>query len=406
MSLKPGPRPQYTANIASANDALRSILSIYLVLALGPTVRFMTTYLVDEKEKKLRDGMLMMGLQYSVFWSSWAFTYLLVEFVSCVGMVAVLYGTGLLSISSPTLTFILLASFAMSLIPFSMAFSTLFSTAKTAGGAVNMAVTLLALPFFAVVAYTPETSILWLGALFSPLAFCLGMDATWSFDGDWGGVHGMTASNMHMPGPLGFSWFESVAMLWLDSALYLLLALYLDNVVPQEVGTHKPATFIFMPKFWRNLCCPNRTEGSGRSGGIGERFLSSNTELDSEIDGENSQCAREEEEDNVQGAESIVVLHRVTKVRRLSTVSRPFLDRFSAVSRPFLDGLSAVSRPFGRSHTRALCTPALPSPIAAQSVRLSSQRFSGRTCSPPAWMTSPRSITSVSPSNLARYSGC
>ena len=29
----------------------------------------MTTFLVEEKEKKLREGLLMMGLRYSVFWA-------------------------------------------------------------------------------------------------------------------------------------------------------------------------------------------------------------------------------------------------------------------------------------------------------------------------------------------------
>jgi hypothetical protein len=39
------------------------------VIPLTSPVRWMTTFLVEEKETKIKEGMLMMGLHYSVFWT-------------------------------------------------------------------------------------------------------------------------------------------------------------------------------------------------------------------------------------------------------------------------------------------------------------------------------------------------
>lgn len=44
-------------------------------------------------------------------------------------------------------------------------------------------------------------------------------------------------------------------MIIVDIFLYLLLALYLDNVIPAEYGKRRPPYFIFMPSFWRSVYC-------------------------------------------------------------------------------------------------------------------------------------------------------
>jgi len=88
-------------------------------------------------------------------------------------------------------------------------------------------------------------------SLISPLAFCLGMDAIWTFDGGFGGVEGMHLGNIDVPGPLGVSLLDSLKMLWLDTVWLGLLALYLDAVVPQEFGSQLPPNFLCLPQWWR-----------------------------------------------------------------------------------------------------------------------------------------------------------
>lgn len=69
VKVQPLPRIEFLTNFASRSTALRSIFSIYLVIPLTSPVRWMTTFLVEEKETKIKEGMLMMGLHYSVFWT-------------------------------------------------------------------------------------------------------------------------------------------------------------------------------------------------------------------------------------------------------------------------------------------------------------------------------------------------
>ena len=49
-------------------DILRSIIPIYIVLSLSQFMPPMLTVIVDEKEKKIKESMRMVGLRDSVFW--------------------------------------------------------------------------------------------------------------------------------------------------------------------------------------------------------------------------------------------------------------------------------------------------------------------------------------------------
>ncbi len=49
-------------------NRLRNIVPLYMVLALSPFVSPMLTLIVDEKEKKIKESLKMVGLMDSVFW--------------------------------------------------------------------------------------------------------------------------------------------------------------------------------------------------------------------------------------------------------------------------------------------------------------------------------------------------
>ena len=231
VSVEALPRIAFESNFSSANYLLRSIFSIYIVLALGSPIRWMITFLVEEKETKVKEGMLMMGLHPSVFWACWGLTYVIVDAVISLIVTIVMCATGLLAQSSPLLVFILLWSFCVSTIPFCFAMSTFITNVRAGGPLASMLVSLLSLPFVAVVnAQGTEGALssteLWWSALVSPLAFCLGMDSVWTFDAGYQGLEGMQFNTIDTPGPLGFSLLDSLTMLWLDTVLLSLLALY------------------------------------------------------------------------------------------------------------------------------------------------------------------------------------
>lgn len=49
-------------------------------------------------------------------------------------------------------------------------------------------------------------------------------------------------------------------MIIVDIFIYLLLALYLDAVIPAEYGTRRPPYFIFQLSFWKSMFCENRSK--------------------------------------------------------------------------------------------------------------------------------------------------
>lgn len=59
------PRGQYES---SGGMALRNIVPLYMVFAWAQFIVYMMMLVVEEKEKKLKESMKMMGLRDSVYW--------------------------------------------------------------------------------------------------------------------------------------------------------------------------------------------------------------------------------------------------------------------------------------------------------------------------------------------------
>ena len=50
------------------NIVIQAIASMYYIMAYAPFVSFLVSNLVAEKERKIKDGMKMMGLRDAAFW--------------------------------------------------------------------------------------------------------------------------------------------------------------------------------------------------------------------------------------------------------------------------------------------------------------------------------------------------
>eukprot|EP00058_Branchiostoma_floridae_P016823 XP_002602311.1 hypothetical protein BRAFLDRAFT_127318 [Branchiostoma floridae] len=155
------PKPSY-----SGGYPFGIISSIYFVLAFTPFVGILTTNLVSEKEKKIKEAMKIMGLNGMAFWVSWLVVY----------MIAI--------------------------------------TVVSVVSAVNL-----------------ETTS---GTQFDNIATL----------------------------PPNFPVLYPIIMLVVDTVLYLLLAFYLDNVIPGEYGQQQPWYFCLMPSFWAS---DDTSQGAGVS---------------------------------------------------------------------------------------------------------------------------------------------
>ena len=66
ISLKMMDKAEFTPD----TSYIQTISSIYFVFAFSFLANYLAVNIVTEKEKKIREGMLMMGLRSSIFWYS------------------------------------------------------------------------------------------------------------------------------------------------------------------------------------------------------------------------------------------------------------------------------------------------------------------------------------------------
>lgn len=240
--------------VAIATQALAQMLPIYLLMIFSFQVRVLVTRVLEEKEKKLKEGMRMMGLADEVFWLSWFLLAMAKGTFFCVAIVCVGKFGGLFTYSDPILMFLFFFLFNCVCVAFVFLISTFFSKSKT-GGAVGMLLWLaLYLPMLAIGgASTSGPTKLGLSFV-APLGFSLGTVILNEVNGNNMGVHwgNMFETSPTLSGQTQGASFGSVLlMLLFDFVVYSFLAWYLDKVMPTEFGVQLKPTFLCSRSYWK-----------------------------------------------------------------------------------------------------------------------------------------------------------
>jgi len=247
VSVQAFPFPAYFVDAGSA--AISSVAPIYLVIFFSLQVRVMLQYVLEEKEKKILEGMRMAGLGDAANWMGWIGTAAIKNLVLVAVLVAAAKLGNLFPRSDWLVLLVLYVVFACTAVAFTAVISTLFSQART-GGAVGMLLYILA----STPSYGLENPALPLGAklgasLLAPTAFAMANSGISRAEAR--GV-GATFANLNDPSVTGFgvSVGQLIGMLALDAVLYVALAWYLGRVVPNEYGTTMHPLFLCTPRYW------------------------------------------------------------------------------------------------------------------------------------------------------------
>ncbi|KAM9716481.1 LOW QUALITY PROTEIN: cholesterol transporter ABCA5 [Menidia menidia] len=222
-----------------------ALVSIYLVLAFTPFVSFLIANMAAEKEQRLKDTMTMMGLHNTAFWLSWGLLYAVLVSSMSVLMAAIATFTALFPNSDFFIVFGLIFLYGISSIFFSFMLTPLFKKPKFASTVGSMLTVVFGcLSLFTVLMKDFPQPLVWLLCLLSPTAFSIGIAQVVYLEaqGD-GAVSSSLASGPH---PL----YVPLLMLVLDCVLYLLLATYLDQVLPGEFGIRRPLLYFLKPSYW------------------------------------------------------------------------------------------------------------------------------------------------------------
>ncbi|XP_062382782.1 ATP-binding cassette sub-family A member 5 [Sardina pilchardus] len=222
-----------------------ALISIYLVLAFTPFVSFLIVNVAAEKERRLKDTMTMMGLYDSAFWLSWGLLYAALVTTMSILMAVIATWTSLFYNSNFFVIFLLIFLYGISSIFFSFMLTPLFKKPKFASTVGSMLTVVFGcLSLFTVLMRDFPQWLVWLLCLLSPSAFSIGIAQVVYLEaqGD-GAVFSTLASGPH-------ALYVPLLMLFLDCILYLLLAVYLDQVLPGEFGMRRSVLYFLKPSYW------------------------------------------------------------------------------------------------------------------------------------------------------------
>uniref|UniRef100_A0A672M3S2 Cholesterol transporter ABCA5 n=1 Tax=Sinocyclocheilus grahami TaxID=75366 RepID=A0A672M3S2_SINGR len=224
-----------------------ALISIYLVLAFTPFVSFLIVNVAAEKEQRLKDTMSMMGLYDSAFWLSWGLLYAALVTTMSILMAVIATCTPLFSNSNFFVIFLLIFLYGISSIFFSFMLTPLFKKPKFASTVGSMLTVVFGcLSLFTVLMRDFPQSAVWLLCLLSPSAFSIGIAQVTHFSTN--ALHGVHVFSSLGNGPHAL--YVPMVMLFLDCILYLLLAIYLDQVLPGEFGTRRSVLYFLQPSYW------------------------------------------------------------------------------------------------------------------------------------------------------------
>uniref|UniRef100_A0A8D0V7G2 Cholesterol transporter ABCA5 n=1 Tax=Sus scrofa TaxID=9823 RepID=A0A8D0V7G2_PIG len=223
----------------------RGVILIYLVIAFSPFGYFLAIHIVAEKEKKLKEFLKIMGLHDTAFWLSWVLLYTSLIFLMSLLMAVIATASSLFPQSSCFVIFLLFFLYGLSSVFFALMLTPLFKKSKHVG-IVEFLVT-VAFGFVGLLIVLMESfpkSLVWLLSPFCQCTFLIGVAQVMHLE-DFN--EGALFSNLtEGPYPL----IITLTMLALNSIFYVLLAIYLDQVIPGEFGLRRSSLYFLKPSYW------------------------------------------------------------------------------------------------------------------------------------------------------------
>jgi len=106
------------------------VIPLYVVIALSQFVTYLLVQLVGEKERKIKEGMKIMGLRELVFWCSWFNIYTAYVIVLSLASTIILYLLGVFNNTNWILIFLLVFLYSITVIFFSFMISPFFDKSR------------------------------------------------------------------------------------------------------------------------------------------------------------------------------------------------------------------------------------------------------------------------------------
>ncbi|KAJ3125040.1 ATP-binding cassette sub- A member 5 [Nowakowskiella sp. JEL0407] len=216
------------------NPSAQFLIPIYTVVAFSIHVQGILTAMVSEKEKKLKEGLLMQGLRPEALWIGWIAWYGIYVFIAVITF-SVALRFSVFPESDIIGLFLLIFIFGASNISFGKLLATFFRKAKVAaavGGTIPIFASLLFVPFKYVTA--PVGVKFLIACILYPVGLTLSLDDEFADRPD--GSAALVGKGISLSG-----YFKADG----KGLYFIAMLIYLDQVLPGEFGTPRPWFFPF-----------------------------------------------------------------------------------------------------------------------------------------------------------------
>ncbi|CAI7993840.1 ATP-binding cassette sub-family A member 3, partial [Geodia barretti] len=259
VSMRQLPYPQYTIDVFLS--IIVTILPFFVILAYIYSAGIFTKELVLEKETRIRESMLMMGLQQWVLWTTWFIKQFILLLISAIFVTILLKFGQVFPNSDFLLLLIFFILYIISFISFCFFLSVWFNTAR-----VGLLVGFLGwfmnyVPYL----FVPgQYNNLDLGG---KIAFCILSNSCMGL-----GINTISLLEIRGEGVQWGNFAEDISldddfhlgyvflMLIVDSIVYMLIAWYVNGVKPGQYGVPKPIYFPFQPSYWLGRPLTSKTK--------------------------------------------------------------------------------------------------------------------------------------------------
>lgn len=205
--------------------------------------------LVVEKETRVREGFMIMSLRGDALWISWMIHFL--ALIIPLSIALTIIGAQLFIYSDSIYVFLYFFMFLLASTSYTILISVMFSKSKSAS---IIGCLLFFGGYFVYVGLSSNTLIsrgqLMLACLHPATAFTYGTLAFREYEDS---KIGITEFTYDETSTYKITFADTISMQAINYFWILFLAWYLSEVWPSEYGTSKPAYFLFMPSYWRNM---------------------------------------------------------------------------------------------------------------------------------------------------------
>ncbi|CAF3347478.1 unnamed protein product [Rotaria sp. Silwood1] len=232
-------------------NSISRMLPLLMVLSWIFTVSMNVKDIVHEKEKRLKEIMKIMGLKDSVHWFTWFVLCTTIMILTAFILVLLLKFGKITQFSNILILFLFFIAYTLATINQCFLISVFFNRANLAACGAGIIYFLLYLPYTILINYDTQVKT-WqktIACLSSTVAFGLGCDYIARFEGMAKGIQWHNIRQTAKPYDT-FTFLYCIIMMLIDSVIYMLLTVYIENVFPGEYGIPQVWYYPFTKTYW------------------------------------------------------------------------------------------------------------------------------------------------------------